>query len=74
MDENIEYAKSLYEWNEERNHLIQKSDGNIVAEVVKTKDVWVANNTSRTTKKKIGTFETVELARHAVEHAFGLRE
>jgi hypothetical protein len=73
MDENIEYARKIYRWNDERTHLLRNLDDMIVAEVMKTKDVWVANNTSQPTKKKIGAFENIEFARRAVEQAFGLR-
>lgn len=73
-NEAVEHARKTFEWNAERTRLLQKSDGMVVAEVVKTKDVWVANNTSQKTKKKIGGFENIELARHAVEREFGLRE
>jgi len=52
-NETLEYARKTFEWNAERTRLLQKSDGMVVAEVVKSKDMWVANNTSQQTKRRL---------------------
>lgn len=38
----------------------------IVAEIVKTKGVWVAKNTSGKTKRRIGDFENLTAAQEGV--------
>ncbi len=73
FNEAMAEAKRTYEWDEERTHLIRKSDRAIVAEILKTKGVWVAKNTSGKTKRRIGDYESLAAAREGVEREFGLR-
>lgn len=71
--EAMEYARNTYEWNRERTRLARKSDGMVVAELVPRKGgVWLATNKSGKRTTRIGEFEDLELARHAVDVAFGL--
>ena len=61
--DNKEFAKKEFVWNAEKTRLIQKSDGMVLAEVVKIKDVWVAHKYNPGKPKDLGRFEHIELAR-----------
>ncbi len=72
FNEAMAEAKRTYEWNAEKTNLIRKSDRAVVAEILKTRNVWAAKNTSGKTRT-IGNFESPEAAREAVKREFGLR-
>lgn len=66
----IQEAKNTYESS--KNRLMAKADKSVVAEVVAKPNVWVATDRSRKTTAKIGEYESLQAARHAVELRFGL--